>query len=200
MVPHQAVRPDRHSEPLGESIEQAEVGSSIVVGAKDGLAVVAAMRDVKRPAFQHDPCESGHRRGRLWEATGIRRQYETIKPENPESAVRLVAGKTAAPSRPRNPNFVHVPFRGLGSPLRRHSITASCWWLIQPATRIFQAWRTSDNPPVLTTQREGRSLSGGPGIGIERVGNGLDRAFEHNGCWVPGEGQFYSLREYAFYL
>jgi hypothetical protein len=60
VVAHQTVSPDQHAELLGETVEQADVGSAIVVGAKQAFAVIAAVCEVKRPGFQHDPCESRH--------------------------------------------------------------------------------------------------------------------------------------------
>ncbi len=60
MVAHQAVSPNQHAELLGETVERAQIGSAIFVGAKHTLAVIATVCDVKRPVLQHDPCESRH--------------------------------------------------------------------------------------------------------------------------------------------
>ena len=60
VVAHQAVGPDEHVETLREAVEQTEVGSAIVVGSKHAFSVIAAVCEVKRTGFQHDPRESRH--------------------------------------------------------------------------------------------------------------------------------------------
>jgi len=71
VIVHKTVGPNRHVELSGVTTEQFEINVTIFVRSKDDLSMVSTVSDVKRPALEHDPCDSRHL-GRLpVEATGF---------------------------------------------------------------------------------------------------------------------------------
>jgi len=60
MIGHQAVAQNPWSLNFRLLLQELQVHSTVIIGKEHILAVVAPLRDMMRPPWNHDPCNSRH--------------------------------------------------------------------------------------------------------------------------------------------